>query len=280
MKYNTDLSDRQFNLLQKYLPKVKLTKPCIYSKHEFVNAICYTLKTGCQWRLLPQEFPPFRTVHKYFRKLCVLGVMEKLLFRLNELFIKSQVVNRDNNTLKLIIDSKSVDASELLEAKVSAYDGHKKVKGLKLFELIDCNRLCWRSMVLPANTSEIVGAKTIIARTFESLTKPITKFILGDKAFNGKEFETNLLQKYGLIMLGLEKEQNRKFNLTQDKQRHEQRKQIKASLIKPHRYKVEQNFAHLTQARRLTRVWERKSKSYETFVKLRHMLLVLQRLGI
>lgn len=281
MNYSTDLSDRQFILLSKYLPKVKKTKPCKYTKYQFLNGILYVLKTSCQWRLLPKDFPPFRTVHKYFRKLCRLGVMEHILFELNNLYIKNQIgslKNSCNNTLKLIIDSKSVDSSELLESKYAGYDGHKKVKGLKLFELVDCNGLCWRSITLPANTSEIVGANVIISRTFESIKKPITKFILGDKAFNGKEFEQNIFKKYGIMVLGIEKLSNRKFNLPEDIELKEFKKQQKDRIIKPHRYKVEQNFAHLTLARRLTRVWERKAKSYETFVKLRHMLLVLRKL--
>jgi transposase len=278
MHYSTDLSDGQFNLLCKYLPRVKLTKPCIYTKHQLLNGICYVLKTGCQWRLLPKEYPPFRTVHKYFRKLCVLGVMEKLQFELNLMSLARCNSSRDNNTLKLIIDSKSVDSSELLESKYAGTDGHKLVKGLKLFELVDCQGRCWRSLTCPANTSEIVGAMTIIDRTFNSKQKPIVKFILGDKAFNGDKFEKEIYTKHGIVVLGLQKETNKKFELNEEKEHRLKQKEFKERIIKPHRYKVERNFAHLMLARRLTRVWERKSKSYETFVKFRHILLLLKKL--
>ena len=279
MLYSTDLTDGQFKLIAKLLPKVKLTKPCTYTKHYLLNAILYVLKTGCQWRMLPNDYPPFRTVHKYFRKLWVLGIMESILFELNNKIIKSQLVNRENNTLKLIIDSKSIDSAERLKAKYKGIDGHKKVSGVKLFELVDTNNLCWRSLVLPANTAEIIGAKKIIAQTFESRKKPIVKFILGDKAFNGAEFEKEIYRKYGIVVLGIEKKQNRKFNLPEDIKLHQHRSEIKDSIIKPHRYKVEQNFAHLVHSRRITRVYEREVKSYATFVKLRHMQLAIKKLS-
>jgi putative transposase len=280
MHYDTDLTDRQYALVSKYLPKVKLTKPCIYTKHEFLNAILYITKTGCQWRMLPHDFPPFRTVHKYFRKLCVIGTMETLLFALNNLIIRTNQRVRNNNTLKLIVDSKSISCSERLCKKYSGYDGHKKVKGMKLFELLDCNNLCWRTLLLPANTAEIKGAETIITRTFESKLKPIVKFILGDKAFNGDSFEKEVYNKIGIIIVSLKKKQNRKFNLPQDEYLHDRIEQEKYNFITPHRYRVEQNFAHHTQNRRLNRIYDYYARSYETFVKLGHMLRSIRKLGI
>jgi putative transposase len=280
MTYSTDLTDRQFNLIKKFLPKVKLTKPPIYSKKELLNAILYVTKTGCQWRMIPKDYPPFRTVHKYFRRLCRLGVMENILFNLNNIVIKKQLVNRKNNSLKLIIDSKSVDTAEYLKQRFKGYDGHKKCYGVKLFKLIDQNNLCWRTMVLPANTPEVKGAERIIQFTFDSKKHPIVKFIIGDKGFASRELEERLFQKYGICLLSLEKKHNRKFQLPEDEQRYQYRKQLKKLMINPDRYKVEQSFAHTSQARRLTRVYERYSKSYETFVNLRHLQLVLKKLMI
>jgi putative transposase len=280
MLYDTDLSDGQYALINQYLPKVKSTKPCKYTKHQFLNAILYVKKTGCQWRMLPKDYPPFRTVHKYFRKLCVLGVLENIVFQLNNRVIKKISKVRNNNTLKLIIDSKSVDCSERLCGKYSDYDGHKKVKGMKLFELIDCNNLSWRSMLFPANTAEIKGAKTIISRTFESQTKPIVKFILGDKAFNGEGFEKEVYAKYGITIVSLKKKQNRKFNLPEDEAKHVRIEKEKYDFITPHRYRVEQNFAHHMQDRRLTRIYDYYPKSYEGYVKLAHIVRSIRKLGI
>ena len=130
------------------------------------------------------------------------------------------------------------------------------------------------------NILEIQGAKTIITRTFESRKHPITKQILGDWAFNGINFEKYVYKKYGITVLGLEKRNNRKFNLPEDIQRQEQRKQEKASIIKPFRYRVEQNFIHLVKARRLTRVWTVKAKNYETLVKLRHLVFAIGKLDL
>jgi putative transposase len=280
MLYDTDLSDGQYALILKYLPKVKITKPCKYTKHQYLNAILYVTKTGCQWRMIPKDYPPFKTVHKYFRKLCELGVLESVVFALNNLVIGKTKRVRDNNTLKLIVDSKSISCSERLCKKYSGYDGHKKVKGMKLFELIDCNNLCWRTMLMPANTAEIKGAQTIISRTFESKVKPIVKFILGDKAFNGDGFEKEVYNKYGIIIVSLKKKQNRKFNLSEDEKLHSRIEQEKYNFITPHRYRVEQNFAHHTQNRRLNRIYDYYPKSYEAFVKLAHVVRNIRKLAI
>ena len=66
MSYPTDLTQEQFNLIVELLPKKKLTKPRIHSLYDLFNAILYVLVSGCQWRLLPNDLPPWKTVHHYF----------------------------------------------------------------------------------------------------------------------------------------------------------------------------------------------------------------------
>jgi putative transposase len=68
-RYPTDLSDEEWALLEPYLPGPKRRgRPKLHSSRELLDAVFfYVLKTGCQWRMLPREFPPWKTAYHYFR---------------------------------------------------------------------------------------------------------------------------------------------------------------------------------------------------------------------
>ena len=67
--YPTDLSDKEWSLLESLIPPPKPGgRYCKYSRREILNAIFYLLRTGCQWRALPHDFPDWQSVYHYFRK--------------------------------------------------------------------------------------------------------------------------------------------------------------------------------------------------------------------
>ena len=74
--YSTNLTDKQWQVIEKIInPQVRIRK---HSLRTIMNAILYSLKTGCQWRLLPREFGPWQTVYYYFRKWKLEGVFEDI----------------------------------------------------------------------------------------------------------------------------------------------------------------------------------------------------------
>jgi len=66
MSYPTDLTPEEFQLIEDLLPQKKVTRPRKYSYYEIFNAILYVLICGCQWRVLPNDLPNWKTVHHYF----------------------------------------------------------------------------------------------------------------------------------------------------------------------------------------------------------------------
>src|SRR5436305_12352500 len=66
-RYETDLTDEQFAILGPLLPRPKRTGRPPADLREVLNAILYLVRTGCQWRLLPKDFPPWSTVHTWYR---------------------------------------------------------------------------------------------------------------------------------------------------------------------------------------------------------------------
>jgi putative transposase len=74
-RYPTDLTEAEWTLLAPLIPAAKRGgRPRTTDMREVVNAIVYVLRGGCQWRLLPTEFPPHQTVYHYFRTWRYAGV--------------------------------------------------------------------------------------------------------------------------------------------------------------------------------------------------------------
>ena len=79
MSYPSDLTDKKWQILQEIIPTRKVGGfKRKYSERELLNAIFYINKTGCQWRYLPSDDPPWQSVHRYFTKLTNKGVFEKI----------------------------------------------------------------------------------------------------------------------------------------------------------------------------------------------------------
>ena len=79
MTYITDLTDEEYSKIDKYLPKYRgHCRPRIYSKRSIIDGIQYVQKTGCQWRMLPKEYPPWSTVYHYYRKWRIEGKWDEI----------------------------------------------------------------------------------------------------------------------------------------------------------------------------------------------------------
>lgn len=67
--YPTDLSDTEWELINHLVPEARPGgRPEVYPKREILNAIFYLLRSGCSWRMLPHDLPPWRIVYHYFRQ--------------------------------------------------------------------------------------------------------------------------------------------------------------------------------------------------------------------
>ena len=109
--YNSDLLDGEWVLLEPLVPAAKTGgRTPIHDRREIVNAIFYVLRTGCQWRMLPHDFPPWETVYDYFRRWRDGGVWEQINQTLREKV--RQRAGREKTPSAVIIDSQSVKTTE------------------------------------------------------------------------------------------------------------------------------------------------------------------------
>jgi putative transposase len=109
--YPTDLTDEQWQLIEPLLPKVKPGgRPRSTNMRDVVNGILYLVRTGCSWRMLPHDFPPWPTVHDYYWRFRRDGTWEKI-----HSHIREQVrvgAGRQASPSAAIIDSQSVKTAE------------------------------------------------------------------------------------------------------------------------------------------------------------------------
>ena len=109
--YPSDLSDREWQLLEPLLPPPKPGgRPITYPRREIVNAIRYVLRTGCSWRMLPHDLPPWRIVFHYFRTWRRDGSWQRAHDTLHAMLRQAQ--GRETSPSAAIIDSQSVKTTE------------------------------------------------------------------------------------------------------------------------------------------------------------------------
>ena len=120
-KYDTDLTDEQWEIIEPLFVGMRKRK---WEKRELVNAVLYLVKTGCQWRNLPHDFPPAFTVHSFYRRARLNGLWDRILQHLVK--ITRENAGRNSEPSYAIIDSQSVKTSSSNEQR--GYDGGKKRK--------------------------------------------------------------------------------------------------------------------------------------------------------
>jgi transposase len=117
--YPSDLTDTQWEIIKPHFAGMRNRK---WDKRELMNAVLYLEKTGCQWRLLPHDFPPFPTVWSFYRRAKISGLWERIL---RDLVEKTRVnAGRAVSPTYGIIDSQS--AKTVSAADERGVDGGKK----------------------------------------------------------------------------------------------------------------------------------------------------------
>src|SRR5919106_2931230 len=160
--YLTDITDREWLQIASGIPVAKgKGRPRQHSLRELCNAIFYIVRSGCAWRLLPHDFPPWKTIHHYFRAWRIDGTWQRLHAALRE---RVRVrMGRDPQPSAGIVDSPSVKSTGV-RGEQRGYDGGKKVKGRKRHLLVDTQGLVLKAKVHAANVMDFEGIKMLLER--------------------------------------------------------------------------------------------------------------------
>jgi putative transposase len=255
--YPTDLSDKQWKLLETMLPPPdRCGRKRSVDLREIFNALCYLARSGCQWRMLPKEFPKWQTVYYYFSRWRTIEWFAVLNDKLRQ---KTRLlVGKQSEPSAAIIDSQSVKTNEQAESK--GYDAGKKVKGRKRHILVDTLGLLLKAKVLTADIQDRDGAKILFSEIKEQM--PRLELIWADGGYRGKLIEWVAVQCLWILEIVKRSDQ------------------LKVFTVLPKRWIVERTFSWLNRNRRLSKDYERKIESSEAWLYLSMLVLMLKRLKI
>lgn len=256
MRYTTDLTDAKWQLIEYCFPKRSRTgRPRQHTYRELLNALFYLARTACQWRNLPKDFAPWRTVYHYFRLWKRTGLLEAIHVHLREHVRLGD--GRKRHASAGILDSQSVKSTECSDAR--GYDAGKKVNGRKRHLLVDTLGLVLMVLVLPANLQDRDGAKQLLKAFFGRSRRRCLKHLWADGGYTGALVAW--AQRLWRCTLQIVK-----------------RTDAHAFRVLPRRWVVERTFGWLGRYRRLNRDYERQAQTGETMVYVAMIQLMLSRL--
>src|SRR4051812_23992934 len=157
--YDTDLTDPEWEHLKLLVPLAKPGgRPHKHSRREILNGIFYTVRSGCAWKLLPHDLPPWRTVYHYFWSWRRNGTWQKIHDSIRGSV--REAAGRHPEPSGAVVDSQSVQSTE--QGGVRGFDAAKNVSGRKRHVLVDTLGLVLLVVVTAANAQDRAAARLLL----------------------------------------------------------------------------------------------------------------------
>jgi transposase len=265
--YPSDITSEQFDIIRPQLEKFKKkTKPRELELYDIFCGVLYVLKSACQWRMLPSDYPKWGTVYAYFRQWsqrpaaasgeteAATSLLEKLLY--GQVADWREANGRDAKATFGIVDAQSVKNTDTADEK--GYDAGKKVSGIKRHIVVDTNGLPHAIEITTANITDREGALQAFSLHCSRLSE--VKKVMVDGGYTGKPFADEVKR-----ILNAEVEVAK-------------RSELHTFAVIPKRWVVERSFGWLEKCRRLWKNCEGLINTSLQMVALAFLVLLLKRL--
>jgi putative transposase len=254
--YPSDVTDAQWALIEPHLPFHPGGRPRKTNLRDVVDAIFYILRTGCQWRYLPVDFPPKSTVWRYFNEWRHDGTLDTIHDLLRRKVRTAEKPYHPRRTAS--VDSQSVDTTS--GGQQRGRDNAKNVDGRKRHIVVDSMGLLLAMLVTAADVDDARAATQWFGRLEGQPVSKVARMYADSKYHNFRLYEWV--------------EENARWDLEIVRRP----KDAEGWVVLPIRWTAERTFAWLGRCRRLTVDRERSTLSSESFVKLAMIHLMLHRL--
>lgn len=271
---NTDLTDAEWALVADLFERDgQRGAPPKFARREMVNACCYTLRTGCAWRLLPKTFPAWQATYKSFSRWAAAGVFETMHDRLRQQW--RDRIGKAPEPTAAIIDSQSTRSTA--QGGQTGFDAGKKVKGRKRHLVVDTVGLLLAVTVTAASVQDRDAAPDVVAKACAKVSG--LKKLYTDAAYGG-QCAAAIEKTHGIVVEVVRHPGNRSTGTWQDKQQPLFPEIVaKGFVVQAKRWVVERTHAWNERARRLVVHHDRSNWAPVAWVWLAEARILATRLA-